>query len=57
MSEGIERYLRNVFLPSEQLYAGDFSDALEQIKTARQPTQHPDENGADLIARKLISTV
>jgi len=52
--EGIEKYLRNVHLPSEQLYAGDFFQALEKIKSAPEPSGHLASGGAELIARELI---
>lgn len=53
--EGIERYLRNIHLPFAQLYAGDFSSALEKIKTAPEPGEHPASGGADMIARELAA--
>jgi len=52
--EGIDKYLRNVHIPSAQLYAGDFSQALEKIKSAPEPAGHPTAGGAELIAREII---
>jgi L-arabinokinase len=53
--EGIETYLRNVHLPSAQLYAGDFFQCLKKIKSAPEPASHLASGGADLIAQELIS--
>ncbi len=52
--EGIEKYLRNVHIPSEQLYAGDFLQALEEIKTSQEPGGQIASGGAELIAQELI---
>lgn len=52
--EGIEKYLRNVHLPSEQLYAGDFFQALEKIKSAPEPKDHLASGGAEMIAQELL---
>jgi L-arabinokinase len=52
--EGIEKYLRNVHIPSAQLYAGDFFQALEKIKSAPEPASRPASGGSELIARELI---
>lgn len=53
--EGIERYLRNVHLPSGQLYAGDFFQCLEKIKSAPEPSARPASGGAEMIAQELLS--
>jgi len=55
--EGIEKYLKNIHIPSEQLYAGDFFQALEKIKTAPEPEQSLESGGADRIADELIRSV
>jgi L-arabinokinase len=55
--EGIEKYLKNVFLPSEQLYAGDFFQALEKIKTAPEPEGFIKRSGAEMIAEELLHAV
>ena len=52
--EGIEKYLRNVHLPSEQLYSGNFFQTLEKIKTAPEPEQTLESGGAKLIAEELL---
>ena len=52
--EGIENYLKNVHLPTAQLYAGDFFQALEKLKTAPEPEGFIKRSGAEMIARKLI---
>ncbi len=52
--EGIERYLRNIHLPLAQLYAGDFSHALEKIKSAPERWEHLASGGAEMIAQTLI---
>jgi L-arabinokinase len=52
--EGIEKYLRNVHIPSAQLYAGEFSQALEKIKSAPDPGEHLAAGGAEMIAQMLI---
>ena len=51
---GIEKYLKNVHLPSEQLYAGDFFQALEKIKTAPSPNGFIKRSGAEMIAEELL---
>ncbi len=51
--DGIEKHLKNVLLPSEKLYAGDFFQALEEIKTAPEPTGFIRRSGAELIAQEL----
>ncbi len=52
--EGIEKHLRNAHLPSAHLYAGDFFQALEKIKTAPEPTEQLDSGGAEMIAKELL---
>ncbi len=52
--EGIEKHLRNTHLPSDQLYAGDFFQALEKIKTAPKPTEQMESGGAEMIAQELL---
>ena len=52
--EGIEKYLKNVHIPSEQLYAGDFFQTLEKIKTAPEPTGFIKRSGAETIAEELL---
>lgn len=52
--EGIEKYLKNVHLPAEQLYAGDFFQCLEKIRSAPEPTETSAAGGADLIAQELL---
>ncbi|MBC8206934.1 MAG: hypothetical protein ISR85_07090 [Kiritimatiellales bacterium] len=53
--DGIKNYLKNVHLPSEQLYAGDLSQALEKIKTAPQPDGFIRRSGAEMIAEELLA--
>lgn len=55
--EGIEKYLKNVYLPSDQLYAGDIASALQQIKQARPARTSLERGGAELIAEELIRCV
>jgi L-arabinokinase len=52
--EGIETCLRNVHLPAERLYAGDFFQALEEIKAAPEPSGQLASGGAEMIAQELI---
>ncbi|MBL7016149.1 MAG: hypothetical protein ISR84_01180 [Kiritimatiellales bacterium] len=52
--EGIEKYLKNAHIPSEQLYAGDFFQALEKIKTAPEPKGFIKRSGAETIAEELL---
>jgi L-arabinokinase len=52
--EGIGKYLRNVHIPSAQLYAGDFFQALEGIKSAPEPAVHLATGGAEMLAGELI---
>jgi L-arabinokinase len=52
--EGIEKYLKHVHIPSEQLYAGDFSESLQQIKNAPEPMEFIRRSGAEMIAEELL---
>jgi L-arabinokinase len=52
--EGIEKHLRNIHLPVARLYAGDFSQALEGIKSAPEPAVHLATGGAEMLAGELI---
>jgi hypothetical protein len=52
--EGIEKYLKNVHLPAAQLYAGDFFQCLEKIKSAPEPAYVPASGGAEMIAEELL---
>ncbi len=52
--EGIEKYLRNVHLPSEKLYTGDFFQWLEKIKSAPEPPEQIETGGAERIASELL---
>ncbi|MFA6172397.1 MAG: hypothetical protein WC701_01820 [Kiritimatiellales bacterium] len=52
--EGIEKHLRNVHIPSAQLYAGDFLQSLEKIKSAPEPAGHLASGGAEMIAKELL---
>lgn len=52
--EGIEKHLRNVHIPSAQLYAGDFFQALEGIKSAPEPVGHLASGGAEMIACEIM---
>ena len=52
--KGIETYLRNAHIPSADLYAGNFSATLENIKTAPEPKAHLASGGAELIAQELL---
>ena len=55
--KGIEKYLKNVYLPSEKLYAGNFFQALEKIKTAPEPTGFIGRSGAEMIAEELLASL
>jgi len=52
--DGIEKYLKNVHITSAQLYAGDFFQALEKIKTAPEPEGFIKRSGAEMIAEELL---
>ena len=52
--EGIKQYLRNVHIPSEQLYRGELADALLKIRSAPEPAGRPETGGADLAAAEII---
>ena len=52
--EGIEKYLRNIHLPSTDLYVGNFLQALEKIKSAPKPEGTMESGGAEMIAKELI---
>jgi L-arabinokinase len=54
---GIEKYLKNIHLPSEKLYAGDFFQALEKIKTAPTPNGFIRRSGAETIAEELLQRI
>ncbi|MEI8207096.1 MAG: hypothetical protein WCG03_09495, partial [Kiritimatiellales bacterium] len=51
--EGIEKHLRNVHIPSEQLYAGELFQALEEIKSAPESEGQLASGGAEMIAREI----
>lgn len=53
--EGIEKYLRNAHLPSADLYAGNFFQCLEKIKSAPEPQETIESGGAEMIAEELLS--
>lgn len=53
--EGIEKYLKNIHLPSADLYAGNFLHALEKIQTAPEPKYTLPSGGAEMIARELLN--
>lgn len=53
--EGIEKYLKNVHLPSKKLYEGDFFQCLQKIKTAPEPKETIETGGAERIAKELLS--
>jgi L-arabinokinase len=55
--EGIETYLKNVHIPSADLYAGDVSRALGKIKTAPEPAGFIRRSGAEMIAEELLAAV
>jgi len=52
--KGIEKYLRNVHLPSAQLYRGELSESLTEIKSAPEPEHQLQSGGAELIAQELM---
>ena len=52
--EGIEKYLRNTFLPSEKLYAGELRSGIEAIQNAPRPTGFIRRSGAETIAEELL---
>lgn len=52
--EGIEKYLKNVHIPSADLYAGNFFQCLEKIKTAPKPPETIETGGAEVIAEELL---
>jgi len=55
--EGIEKYLKNVYLPSDQLYAGDLRSSLKAIQTASEPEGFIGRTGAETIAEELLATL
>ena len=55
--EGIEKYLRNVHIPSTQLYAGELRSVLEEIHSAPEPSEALESGGAGQIAEELIRSV
>ena len=52
--EGIEKYLKNVHIPSADLYAGNFFQSLEKIKTATEPKGFIGRSGAEMVAEELL---
>ncbi len=52
--EGIEKYLRNIHLPSTKLYRGELAETLREIKSASQPEHRLESGGAELIAQELL---
>lgn len=55
--EGIEKYLKNIHLPSSDLYAGNLFQALEEIKQQPEPTGFIRRTGAETIANDLLIRV
>lgn len=53
--EGIEKYLKNVHIPSEQLYAGELRSSLQSIQTAPEPEGFIKRSGAEMIAKELMA--
>jgi L-arabinokinase len=52
--EGIETFLRNVHMPADDLYAGDFFQSLEKIRSAPAPVGQIAGGGAEKIAKTLL---
>ncbi len=52
--ENIERYCRNVFISSTDLYAGKLERALKQIETAPAPAEQMPRGGAEIAARHIL---
>jgi L-arabinokinase len=52
--EGIEKYLKNVYLPSELLYAGKLRSSLKAIQKAPSPTGFIKRSGAETIAEEIL---
>jgi L-arabinokinase len=55
--EGIERYLKNAYLPSDKLYAGELHSALEAVQNAPEPVGFMRRSGAELIAEELLQVI
>ena len=51
----MSRYLRSAFLEQEALLAGRWVDALERVRRASEPLEHPPTNGADVIAEMIVA--
>ncbi len=54
LEDAIKRYLRNVHIPSELLYRGDLSGALNALKQAPDPSERPEVGGATVAARRIL---
>ena len=52
--EGIEKYLKNVHIPSDDLYAGKLRSCLEAIQKAPSPDGFIRRSGAETIAKELL---
>jgi L-arabinokinase len=52
--EGIKKYLRNVHIPSADLYAGNFFQCLEKTRSAPEPAETIAAGGAEMIAKELL---
>ncbi len=52
--EGIGRYLKNAFLPSEKLYAGELRSGLEAVQNAPEPDGFIGRSGAEQAAEELL---
>jgi L-arabinokinase len=52
--KGVEQYIRNYYLPAEQLYAGDLGEALERIWQQPDPPASIGSGGAEIAARRIM---
>jgi len=48
------RYLRCGFLSNEELYAGRWQDALDQVVAQPEPAERPRVDGAEVVADRIL---
>jgi hypothetical protein len=55
--EAMATYLRSGFIDHEDLFAGRWRTTLDRIASSPSPLQHPETNGADVIAEMIDSRI
>jgi hypothetical protein len=54
MVREMPRYLRCTFLSNEELYAGRWQRALDDVVSRAAPPERPRVDGAEVVARRIL---